>query len=455
MATPAQACSCVGTGSACSALSATPVVFVGRVTKDSTDKLGQGFGRMLVEEVLHGLPNDIGEVEVDTMAGTSCYMRLEEGSRVVLYGSRDPKNARLIHYHACSFSFRVDGNEALLDALRNAEAGGPPRLVGTVNKRIEQYGGGPRAGAGIKVIAEKDGERLETTTTGDGQFEFRVISPGAWKLNIESAGLLHDSENEYPKTMPRVPLNGCEARGLSAVADGHIRGTVKDNEGRAVAGVLVQVFNFDKRRNEFETLKFAEAKTGDDGSYDIGGLPPQEYILGVNAEKYHDRIAYPPAYYGSTARNEAKPITLKEAEQLSAFDLVLSAPRRQVTLILDVRNEDGSVATATGIPKTSSDPQPPVISSMGANANDINDIQRGFASVDGPISDGKVRLSLWSDEIYRIRVFRLESGPMIVNPDGSVRGNFKNWEGTGGPIRLMDAETTLRVVLSEKPLGGK
>jgi hypothetical protein len=43
----------------------------------------------------------------------------------------------------------------------------------------------PPQGAGIKVVAEKDGERLETATTGDGQFEFRVISPGAWKLNLE------------------------------------------------------------------------------------------------------------------------------------------------------------------------------------------------------------------------------------------------------------------------------
>src|SRR5437870_2963175 len=89
-AKPAGACSCVGNGSACSALSGTPVVFVGRVTMDSGEGVGAGLGRMIVEEVLHGLPKDIGEVDVDTMARTSCYMRLEEGTRVVLYGSRDP-----------------------------------------------------------------------------------------------------------------------------------------------------------------------------------------------------------------------------------------------------------------------------------------------------------------------------------------------------------------------------
>ena len=89
---------------------------------------------MRVEEVLHGLSKDLTEVDVDTMAGTSCYMPLKMGDRLVLYGSLDPKIPGLIHYHACSFSFRVEGNEFLLDALRASEAGDPSRLVGSVGK---------------------------------------------------------------------------------------------------------------------------------------------------------------------------------------------------------------------------------------------------------------------------------------------------------------------------------
>src|SRR5689334_8085355 len=85
--TSAGACSCAGNGSACSALSSTPVVFLGTVIRDTGKGLGERLGRMHVDEVLHGLPSDLHEVEVDTMIGTSCYMPLEEGSRVVLYGS--------------------------------------------------------------------------------------------------------------------------------------------------------------------------------------------------------------------------------------------------------------------------------------------------------------------------------------------------------------------------------
>jgi hypothetical protein len=68
-----------------------------------------------------------------------------------------------------------------------------------------------------------------------------------------------------------------------------------------------------------------------------------------------------------------KQITLKEAQQIDGIDLTLDSLRTQVTLILDLRYEDGSVVTATGIPKISHENEPP-ITSIGANINDVNGI---------------------------------------------------------------------------------
>jgi hypothetical protein len=339
--------------------------------------------------------------------------------------------------------------------LRNQQGGGSPRLVGAVSKRMESYGGGVRAGAGIKVVAEKDGERLETSTTGDGQYEFLAIGPGTWKLSLTGPGILHDPEHER-KEPSTVPVSGCESRYLSAVADGHIRGRVTDKDGHPIAGVPVQVFDFFAARKEFNWLKFAEAVTSQDGSYDIGRLPPQDYVLGVNAQTFHDDTAYPPAYYGSITRDDAKRISLKEAEQIDGIDLVLKPPRKEATVILEARYEDGTIATATGIPEHRSASDPTDTSSMGASAEDVNGIQRAYASgLAGPNPDGKLRLSLWAGETYIFKVFRFGSGPMIANHDGSIRANIKQWEGTSGPIRLTDAETTIRIVIHEKPLGGK
>ena len=118
------ACSCVNNNAtACSSLAGTPVVFVGRVIRDTGGEIGTRFGRMAVEQVLHGLPTGLAEVDVDTMPSTSCFMPLEGGERYVIYGSRDPKDPNLVHYHSCSFSFRVRGHESLLDALLASEAG--------------------------------------------------------------------------------------------------------------------------------------------------------------------------------------------------------------------------------------------------------------------------------------------------------------------------------------------
>ena len=74
------ACSCAGAGSACSLLKGTEVVFLGRVVQDTgTSNWGERAGRLVVEDALHGLPKDLKEVQVDTMAHTNCYMPLTEG----------------------------------------------------------------------------------------------------------------------------------------------------------------------------------------------------------------------------------------------------------------------------------------------------------------------------------------------------------------------------------------
>ena len=75
-------CSCVNSGSVCGSFSGTEVVFLERVVQDSGEGYGATPGHMIVEEALHGLPKDLREVDVDTMAGTSCYMRLATDDRM-------------------------------------------------------------------------------------------------------------------------------------------------------------------------------------------------------------------------------------------------------------------------------------------------------------------------------------------------------------------------------------
>ena len=306
---------------------------------------------------------------------------------------------------------------------------------------------------GIKVVARRD-TTLETLTNGEGEFQFQVINPGNWTLKVESAGFLHDSEHDFPRGPLVVPVNGCQYRYLSVVADGHIRGRVRDNQGAPVADVPVQVFNFDERRQEFETLKFAESKTGPDGVYDIGGLPAQDYIVGINAEKYHDSIAYAPTYFGGAReREEAQRVTLKEGEHKSDVDITIPPKRTPVKLIVYLEYEDGSPVTATGLPNTKEEVEAfgsRPTSTAHVTVTDLNDVQRAVVPAKPIAINGAIELQLWKDEVYKVTAWRMGDSQLLDAPGGGDRFSFEEWEGSAGIIHLVEAETHLRLVLYRK-----
>lgn len=425
-ATAGLGCVCSPGVTPCTSLSSVPIAFVGRVIRDSGPGLGSGPARMVVEEVLHGLPENAGGFEVETMAMSDCYMRLMKDERYVIFGSRDQKRADLIHNHVCAHSFRVRGSEKLLDALRASQSKTTSHLLGYVYKKRDQYGLGDIAGAGIRIVAEKNGQKLEAFSDGQGQFDFAGIAPGAWQLRVESPGFVHNSV--WPEGPLEVPDRGCAFRSVSAASDGRIRGSVHDAAGQPVVGIPVQVFVFDSR-GQLETLAFREAKTGADGKYEINALPAQEYVAGINAEKYHDRIAYPPLLYPQTRdRDSASRIRLGEQEQKSGIDFVVGKPRKQAVMLIEGVYEDGSAAE-----------------DFGANVEDVAGIQRAFADPKSG-SGGVLRVELWAGETYRIRAWRHEVHSVRMEGN-AVRAAIDEWKGEGGPLSLGEAGTRIRVVL--------
>ena len=165
------------------------------------------------------------------MAQTSCYMPLAMGERYVIYGSRDKSDPNLIHYHACSYSFRLRGNELLYDALRLTEDGGPSTLVGVLRKEIGKYETQPAPG-GIRVIAESQGQRHETQTSADGYFAFRSIAPGDWRVKVNSPALVQVEGYDSPGGSITVPARGCEVHSLRVVSAGRISGVIVNSSGK-------------------------------------------------------------------------------------------------------------------------------------------------------------------------------------------------------------------------------
>jgi hypothetical protein len=417
------ACSCPPAITPCTSISTAPIVFVGTVVRDSGDGLGNGPARMRIEEVLHGISPDVGELEVSTGAMTSCYMRLEKSERYLIFASHDSKRTDLIHNLACAGSFRIRDDGVLLSALRAAQTGMASHLVGAVYKRHNQYSLGKIAGAGIRVVAEQDGRKLEAVTDSQGNYDFAGMAEGTWQVQVESPGLVHTSV--WPERPVIVPARGCAVRYLSAASDGRVSGTVRDPDGKPVAGVSVQVFVFDSR-GQLETRKFSEATTGPDGKYEINALPAQEYIVGINGEKYSDRGAYPPVFYSQTEdRDSAARVAVGEMERKTGIDLVVNRPRKPAKLVIECLYEDGTP-----------------VSAFGARIEDLEGTQRAFLNSEAPGEETSRAVNLWAGEAYRVNAFKYE-----VSGAAAEKIRVSEWSGESGVIQLFEPGTRVRIVL--------
>lgn len=367
---------------------------------------------MVVEEILHGLPAETKEVDVNTWANTSCYMRLRKGERYVIFGSMS--GPRLVAANSCSPSFRLAGNELLYAALRAADRGTGSWLTGEVRLQLGGYGRRSEAGIGLRIVARSDQATSETLSNANGEFEFRSLAPGSYELSVSGEKTFDEGER-WPGGKAVVRKTGCTYQLLSVWPNGEIAGTIRDLQGQPLANVPVQAFIKDWR-GEWDSAPHREGKTGFDGTYLLQGIPPGEVIVGVNGEEYEDTEPWPPTYFpGTPDRDKARPLALGRAERLSGIDLRLTDPRTRATVRIEMFYEDGTPAN-------------------GASAALENEAGTQRAkSIESTPQQNWVELPVYLSESYRVRTFQVaRSG---------------RWEGRAGPILIATPATTVRVVL--------
>src|SRR5271166_649258 len=177
MAIPVFACSCASTGTPCSAMSGNAVVFVGRVLTEGE------LTRVAIEERLYNVPKDLRETELATFP--MCGRQLDAGERYVIFAAK--LNDGKLFIPPCSFTFRVQENEHILDALRNKAEGGNSWLVGTVRRVSATYLDERVAGATVTVDSQH-----EAISDAFGNYEIRGLDPGPYRIQVKKAGFVHD-----------------------------------------------------------------------------------------------------------------------------------------------------------------------------------------------------------------------------------------------------------------------
>ncbi len=392
------------------------MIVTGQVTRDSGEDWGIGAARVRITEVLRGLPPSwVGrEMEVDTGAGSSCYMRLVAGRTYAIFGGR--KGESELQRSWCSGSFDVAGNSKLLNALKSVLRNERPRLVGSLFVMDPDKGGRVEAPPEITVVAENSSGRQWKTLTADrGEFEFRNMEPGNYNLRAFSEHFDPVAISYLPPNAV-LPKTGCAHNLLFMRSKASVSGVLRDQGGRPLAGVPVQLF---ATRNTFdgEANPLLQDTTDDLGRFHLKGAPPGEVLIGVNAAPDIDANPWLPTFYpGTRTREAAKTVKLLPSQQLTGIDFAIPPPRETAELFVEVHLTDGTMV-----------PDPTI------KLRDKNGAQRLRAGQYlGRNSNGS--LSVYKGEAY------------IVEATYSLDG--RNWKGISKLIKIEGAQT--RTVLELK-----
>jgi hypothetical protein len=137
---------------------------------------------------------------------------------------------------------------------------------------------------------------------------------------------------------------------FNAQLDGRISGRVLDSDGKPVPdSAQVSVVTLESADKDFAHTESRSDYTKN-GQYEIDGLPPGKYVLGVNiADPPEGGSAYAPTYFpGVTDLKNATIINIGAGEKLRNYDLRLPPRLETVTVT-------GTVLWANGKPVVGAD----------------------------------------------------------------------------------------------------
>jgi hypothetical protein len=128
---------------------------------------------------------------------------------------------------------------------------------------------------------------LRTSTDNEGKFVFEGLDPANYLLSADHAGYLNQS---YGTRTPGLLGGALEVRADSRVSDvvitmtpqGIIAGKVTDEDGDAVAGVEVKVYQIYGFNNTRGVRMAGSAKLNPDGTFMVGNLMPGRYYAAAS-----------------------------------------------------------------------------------------------------------------------------------------------------------------------------
>ena len=329
-------------------------IFIGDILQ--YENVGQSVNiRASVVESLLGLPKDLSAVPITMVGYFSCPPPPPVGQRRIFFGRiiRKPHPFNTIDYvlvYACNFAVPLDTHGELLQFVRDTLAGQSQLIYGKVVPATMPCSfrtGIPCQPSPVKsvkgaIVHASNGERTESLpASASGEFLFRLLPPGRWKLWVADDHLA--TKSSALRDFVEVDTSdGCANTRLSAFPNGRIAGIVRDATGAPRKFAVVEAFTRLASTEPF--YPFSSVLTDENGRYELRGLPPREYVVGVDAAHIGSFGSPPPIYFGGGVRLEgARRIAVGHAARFTDVDFVTPVPILPKWLSLQVVLEEGSV----------------------------------------------------------------------------------------------------------------
>lgn len=204
--------------------------------------------------------------------------------------------------------------------------------------------------ARVRVYLE-NAERLrrETETDENNSYHFDNVTPGIYKVIVDTPPHLYTPVTQSGVNLITTP---CAHEDFWLKTDGRVGGRVVDAEGKPATYISVglfpvEVMPLDERLPANRELHGLGAQADDQGRYEIRGVPPGRYLLGVNLEPGPPAPGwnlFPRTFYpGTPDRSKAVPIEVSETGEKLNLDFQL--PPRLIS-----RYIQGSVVFTNGQP---------------------------------------------------------------------------------------------------------